>query len=358
MSDLPEKIPLIILDSSESPSLFLTHHTKYMVELPSFPSFQYDSLVIDTPNGEDLILGFYFLNHFNTSIDWRQGPITFSSDHKDYYGPSNSFSNDFSSSKSCAALVKAEKLPPHLACDQHIKLEGSSPEALRQFNQLKEAFTTAPVLCHLNPSLPTILETGASDYALDAVLSQASASGKHPIAFYSGNIFPEEFNYEIQDKEPLGIFWDLKFWRAFLLSLSSSFEVLTNHSSLKYFISSKILTCCQACWAEFHFTITYHPGCLTTLPDALSCQDNIDPERGDFISKNPMNYQHIIKKDEVQASKFFAVKMDSFSNLIDSIHKELWQDSQYRSILQDLGKAKSVPDFSLDSSSQILLFND
>ncbi|MBW0499278.1 hypothetical protein O181_038993 [Austropuccinia psidii MF-1] len=104
-----EKIPLIILDSSESPSLFVTHHTKYVVELPSFPSFKWDFLVIDTPKGEDLILGFNFLNHFNPSIDWRQGLITFNADHKDYCDPSKSFSNDFSSSKLCAALVD---LPP------------------------------------------------------------------------------------------------------------------------------------------------------------------------------------------------------------------------------------------------------
>ncbi|MBW0593275.1 hypothetical protein O181_132990 [Austropuccinia psidii MF-1] len=71
-----------------------------------------------------------------------------------------------------------------------------------------------------------------------------------------------------------------------------------------------------------------------------------------------MNYQKIIKKDEIQASKFFAVKVESFSNLIESIQKALWQDSQYRSILQDLGKGKSVKDYSLDSSSQLLLFKD
>ncbi|MBW0509401.1 hypothetical protein O181_049116 [Austropuccinia psidii MF-1] len=76
-----------------------------MVELPSFPSFEWDFLVIDTPKGEDLILGFDFLNNFNPSIDWRQGLITFNADHKDYYDPSKSFSNDFSSAKSCAALV-------------------------------------------------------------------------------------------------------------------------------------------------------------------------------------------------------------------------------------------------------------
>ncbi|MBW0491540.1 hypothetical protein O181_031255 [Austropuccinia psidii MF-1] len=597
MSELPEKIPLVILESSESPSLFVTHHTKYMVELPSFPSFEWDFLVIDTPKGEDLILGFDFLNHFNPSIDWRQGLITFNADHKDYYDPSKSFSNDFSSAKSCAALVgdsrtpsfpssvhipslnshqsllssrdevfkeiqdvgednsvsslhlffgnmdlppssyhdsleelwdeeeepeeietvmkvvpsvyhqyldvfskvKAEKLPPHCACDHHIKLEGSLPppsssstgapvlfvkkkdgglrlcvdyrklnavtrknkypfalisqlvtvfngfsifskiylcgaysllrikegdehltclrakygsyeylvmpfgltnspasfqnlvngifcdlldiyvvvylddimvfskyeeehfthvstvlsrirsnnlfakaskclfhfssveylgyvvsseclkinqskvkqilnwppptnlkelqsflgfasfyrrfiknyskkissltsflkkdscfplieEALRQFNQLKEAFTIAPILSHFDPSLPTIVETDESDYTLGAVLSHISDSGKQPIAFDSRKLPPDELNYEIHYKELLGIVWALKCWRAFLLSLSSSFEVLTNHYSLQYFMSSKILTRHQARWAEFlsecHFSIT------------------------------------------------------------------------------------------------------
>ncbi|MBW0498312.1 hypothetical protein O181_038027 [Austropuccinia psidii MF-1] len=105
MAELPEKIPLIILDSSESPSLFVTHHTKYMVELPSFRSFEWDFLVIDIPKGEDLRLGFDFLNHFKTSIYWRQGLITFNYDHKDYSDPSKSLCNDFSSSKSCVALV-------------------------------------------------------------------------------------------------------------------------------------------------------------------------------------------------------------------------------------------------------------
>ncbi|MBW0537717.1 hypothetical protein O181_077432 [Austropuccinia psidii MF-1] len=140
-----------------------------------------------------------------------------------------------------------------------------------------------------------------------------------------------DVNYEIHDKELLGIVW------AFLLSLSFPFEVLTNHYSLQYFMSSKVLTRWQACWAEFlsefPFSITYHPGCLATLPDALSLWDNIYPERGDdFISKNPMNFQQLTKQDEVQPSRYFAVKVESFSNLIDSIQKALRQDYQYRSV--------------------------
>ncbi|MBW0575462.1 hypothetical protein O181_115177 [Austropuccinia psidii MF-1] len=119
-------------------------------------------------------------------------------------------------------------------------------EALSHFHKLKEAFTIAPILSHFDPSLPTIVETDASDYALDAVLSQISDSGKHPIAFDSRKLLPAELNYDINDKELIGTVWAPKCWRAFLLSLSSSFEVLTNHSSLQYFISSKILTCRRA----------------------------------------------------------------------------------------------------------------
>ncbi|MBW0489658.1 hypothetical protein O181_029373 [Austropuccinia psidii MF-1] len=187
-------------------------------------------------------------------------------------------------------------------------------ESLSQFHQLKEAFTTAPILSHFNPSLPTIVETNASNYALGSVLSQVPDLGKHPIAFDSGKGIPAELNYEIHDKELLGIVWDLNYWTDFLLSLSSPFEVLTNHSSLQYFMSSKVLTHCEVHCAEFlfefHFSITYRPGRLATLPDCLLHWDNIYPERGeDFISKNPMNFQQFIKQDEVQPAVFSAFRV-------------------------------------------------
>ncbi|MBW0569825.1 hypothetical protein O181_109540 [Austropuccinia psidii MF-1] len=167
-----------------------------------------------------------------------------------------------------------------------------------------------------------------------------SDSGKHPISFNSRKPIPAELNYEIHDKELLGIVWALKRWRAFLLSFSSPFEVLTNHSSLQYFMSSKVLT-------------------RPTLLDALSRWEDVYWEREeDFISRNPINFQQLIKQDEVQPSRYFAVKVESFSNLIDSIQQRLWQDSQYRSILEELGKGKSIQDYSLDSSSQLPLFKD
>ncbi|MBW0534889.1 hypothetical protein O181_074604 [Austropuccinia psidii MF-1] len=175
-------------------------------------------------------------------------------------------------------------------------------ESLSQFQIIKEAFTTAPILSHFNPSLPTIVDTGAYDYALGAVLSQMNYSGKHPIAFESCKLLPAELNYEIPYKELLGIVWALKCRKTFLLYLSDSFEVFTDHSSLKYFMFSKVLACHQAHWAkflsEFHFSITYCPGRLATLPDALARWEDMYPERGvDFISKNPPNFHQALKKN-------------------------------------------------------------
>ncbi|MBW0468297.1 hypothetical protein O181_008012 [Austropuccinia psidii MF-1] len=54
-----------------------------MVELPYFPRFEWYFLVIDSPKGEYLILGFEFLNNLNPSIDKRKGLIRFNTDYKD-----------------------------------------------------------------------------------------------------------------------------------------------------------------------------------------------------------------------------------------------------------------------------------
>ncbi|MBW0570500.1 hypothetical protein O181_110215 [Austropuccinia psidii MF-1] len=220
-------------------------------------------------------------------------------------------------------------------------------EALSQFQILKEAFTTAPILSYFNTSLPTIVETDASDYSLGAVLSQVNNSGKHPIAFDSFKLLPEELNYEIYDKELLGIVWDLKRWRAFLLSLSDPLEVFTDHSSLQYFMSSKVFTLRQARWAEFlsgfHFSLTYRPGRLATLPDALSRWDDVYPERGvDFISKNPQSLNKVLKKNEIKESRFFTIKVELFSDLVDQIQKAVWRDKDYKEILKQLARGESV----------------
>ncbi|MBW0476723.1 hypothetical protein O181_016438 [Austropuccinia psidii MF-1] len=114
MSELPEKIPLFILDSNEFLGLFITYYTKWVVDLPSFPSFEWDFFIIDSPKGEDMILGYDFLYHFNPLIDWRNGLITYETSHKDSSGINSPASNALATVVNSVALVgelKTHSLP-------------------------------------------------------------------------------------------------------------------------------------------------------------------------------------------------------------------------------------------------------
>ncbi|MBW0481490.1 hypothetical protein O181_021205 [Austropuccinia psidii MF-1] len=111
MSELPEKVPLFILDSNEYTSLFITHYTKWVVDLSSFPSFEWDFFIIDSPKGEDLILGYEFLYHFNPIIDRKNGLITYDSSHKDSSGIISSTSNIFATGINNVAIVCKLKTP-------------------------------------------------------------------------------------------------------------------------------------------------------------------------------------------------------------------------------------------------------
>ncbi|MBW0546412.1 hypothetical protein O181_086127 [Austropuccinia psidii MF-1] len=111
MSELPEKIPLFILDSNDSPALFITHYTKWVVEFPSFPSFEWAFFIIDSPKGEDMILGYDFLYHFNPIIDWKKGLITYDSSHKDSGVIKSSASNALATAINSVSLVDEFKTP-------------------------------------------------------------------------------------------------------------------------------------------------------------------------------------------------------------------------------------------------------
>ncbi|MBW0464696.1 hypothetical protein O181_004411 [Austropuccinia psidii MF-1] len=75
--------------------------------------------IIDSPKEEDLILGYYFLYHFNPIIDWKNGLITYDSSHKDSSGIRSSASNALVTSVNNVALV-GELKTPSLPSSVHI----------------------------------------------------------------------------------------------------------------------------------------------------------------------------------------------------------------------------------------------
>jgi hypothetical protein len=74
------------------------------------------------------------------------------------------------------------------------------------FGTLKMTFTSTPILIHLDPAKPFIVETDASAFALGAILSQFGIDGLlHLIAFYSRKLTSAEINYQVYDKELMAV---------------------------------------------------------------------------------------------------------------------------------------------------------
>ena len=84
------------------------------------------------------------------------------------------------------------------------------------FEELKQRFTSAPILRYYDPELHCIIECDASDFAIGAVLSQEFEGRLHPVAFHSRKMNKHEINYEIHDKELLVITAAIKQWRRYL----------------------------------------------------------------------------------------------------------------------------------------------
>jgi hypothetical protein len=112
------------------------------------------------------------------------------------------------------------------------------------FQELKQRFTTAPVLITLDLDKPFVLECDASLAATAAVLQQQDANGDwHPVAYLSQTFNPAERNYEIYDRELLAIMQALGQWRHYLEGTGNQVQVLTGYKNLNYFQSPQRLNC-------------------------------------------------------------------------------------------------------------------
>ncbi|KAK3548474.1 hypothetical protein QTP70_013316 [Hemibagrus guttatus] len=151
-------------------------------------------------------------------------------------------------------------------------------QAQEAFLQLKDCFTTAPILHHPDPDLPFMVEVDASSSGIGAVLSQRHGiPGKlHPCAFYSRKLMAAEANYDVGNLELLSIKAALEEWRHWLEGARHPFLVLTDHHYLEYLRGAKRLNPCQARWAlfftRFQFSVTYRPGSKNSKADDLSRQ--------------------------------------------------------------------------------------
>jgi len=122
-----------------------------------------------------------------------------------------------------------------------------TPACEEAFRLLKESFISAPILHHFDPSLPPIVETDASNYAIAGILSiRMDDNNIHPVTYYSCTLTGAELNYDTHNKELLAIFKAFKIWCHYLESPRHTDDVVTDHKNLEYFSTMKLLTRHQA----------------------------------------------------------------------------------------------------------------
>lgn len=175
------------------------------------------------------------------------------------------------------------------------------------FEELRDAFCTAPILALFDPELDNIVETDASDNVSAGVFSQLGRDGIiRPVAYFSKKHSPAECNYEIYDKELLAVILAFQEWRAELEGAPGPVKILSDHKNLEYFMTTKMLNRRQARWAEylsrFNFKIEYRPGKLGAKPDALTRRSQDLPKEGD--ARLEYRKQVLLKPHHIATTEF------------------------------------------------------
>ena len=140
------------------------------------------------------------------------------------------------------------------------------------FDRLKEALCTAPVLSHVDPTKPFVIEADASRHAVGAVLSQYHGDDLKPVAFTSRKLREDELGFPVHEKELLAIIHAVVTWKHYIGA--SETKVITDHESLKFFNSRPVADSRQGRWvtllAPYKLVIHYRPGESNIVADALS----------------------------------------------------------------------------------------
>ena len=120
------------------------------------------------------------------------------------------------------------------------------------------------------------LSTGASDFAIGAVLSQNDMQTNlwHPVAFFSKLLDVHERNYKICDKKLLVVIQGLEEYRHHLEGHPYKVEIWLDYQNLTFFRTAQKLTRRQVRWALFmtcfDFVLYHKLGKTMQAEDPLS----------------------------------------------------------------------------------------
>ena len=103
------------------------------------------------------------------------------------------------------------------------------------FQELKQAVQTELVLLQPNQKKPFKVEIDASNYAIGAVLMQKDDKGiLHPVAYFSKSLNSAQRNYNVYNRELLGLVETCRHFRQYLHQPAHMVKIHTDHTNLLY----------------------------------------------------------------------------------------------------------------------------
>ena len=146
-----------------------------------------------------------------------------------------------------------------------------SAEVFKSFEQLKDDIVHASV-ANIDPNIPFVVETDASDYAIAATLNQ---NGR-PVAFFSRTLRSSEIHYHPVEKEACAIVESLLSWKHYLVG--RQFKLITDQRSVAFMYNNRRRTKIKndkiARWRVdlscYRYDVVYRPGKENVGADALS----------------------------------------------------------------------------------------
>jgi hypothetical protein len=143
-----------------------------------------------------------------------------------------------------------------------------TPAATQDFQTLKMAMCTTPVLALPDFTKTFVLECDALGKGLGVVLMQEG----RPLVFTSKQLSERNLGKSIYEKKMLVIFHAMDLWHPYILG--QRFQIKTDHQSLKYFLEQCISSPEQQKWVTklfvYDYEIIYKKGKDNVVVDALS----------------------------------------------------------------------------------------
>ena len=123
------------------------------------------------------------------------------------------------------------------------------PNAREAFNQLKQAFTKAPIFQHFDPKCHIQIKPNTSGYIIGRILSQLTFDhltfnqGQwHLVVYFLRKMISAETNYQTHDSEFLAIIKAFKTWYHYLENYKHKVMMLTDYNNYCWFMDTKSLS--------------------------------------------------------------------------------------------------------------------